>query len=99
MILFYLNGQMCLSDPALQGGTREEKAPPLLLNHSSVPQENVEENCEEIQMQYSRFVNVWMKNLVHESWKKRKEEDYIAAEPKHLVFMCDGKAPYLLMVI
>lgn len=71
MILFYLNGQMSLRP--LQGRTREEKAPLLLLNDSSAPQENVEETCEEIQMQYSRFVNIWMKNLVHESWKKNEK--------------------------
>lgn len=33
----------------------------------------------------SRFINVWMKNLVHESWKRQR--DYIAHEPKQPAFL------------
>lgn len=45
----------------------------------------------------SRFINVWMKNLVHESWKRGRLHSSWATTT--CIPACDSKAPYLLMVI
>lgn len=47
----------------------------------------------------SRFVNVWMKNLVHESWKRQRGRLHGSWAKTTCIPVCDSKASYLLMVI
>lgn len=47
----------------------------------------------------SRFVNVWMKYLVHESWKIQGGRLHRSRAKTTCISVCDSEAPYLLMVI
>lgn len=47
----------------------------------------------------SRFVNVWMKNLVHESWKRQRGRLHSSWAKTTCISVCESKASYLLMVI